>query len=104
MPLSAEEREQVAAELKKFATDLDLSEYQEGKLHGFLAEAYEKAQEYKTKYPNASKEDLIKRMADNRGAIRERLIGFLTPEQLTKWDSAITKAKEFLGHKMAASA
>ena len=62
----------------------------------------EKLQEYKQHNPNASKEDLIKKLTDNRVAVRQRIVNFLTPEQLTKWDAAIGKAKEFLGQKIAA--
>jgi periplasmic protein CpxP/Spy len=83
---------------------LNLSEDQKGKLRGFLSEAYEKLQEYKQQNPNASKDELIKKIADNRTAIRGKLVNFLTPEQLSKWDTAVGKAKEFLGQKMAASA
>jgi hypothetical protein len=52
--------------------------------------------------PNASQADIIKRLTDNREAIRQRVVNILTPEQLTKWDSEVTKAKEFLGLKIAA--
>jgi len=41
MFLSAEQREQVAAELKRFATDLNLSEDQKQRLHYFLTVAYQ---------------------------------------------------------------
>ena len=48
--------------------------------------------------------------ADTRGMmqIRRRLgdvlveSGLLTPQQLEKWDAQIAKAKEFLGHSIAA--
>jgi periplasmic protein CpxP/Spy len=102
MPLTPEQRDMVAGELKRFATDLNLSEDQKQKLHTFLSEAYEKVQEYKQQNPNASREDLIRRVADNRTAIRQRLVNFLTPDQLTKWDAEVAKAKEFLGQKIAA--
>jgi Spy/CpxP family protein refolding chaperone len=102
MPLTPEQRDMVASELKGFATDLNLSEDQKQKLHDSLSEAAEKLQEYKQQNPDASKEDLIKKLADNRAAIRQRLVNFLTPEQLTKWDAAVGKAKEFLGQKIAA--
>jgi periplasmic protein CpxP/Spy len=102
MPLTAEQRDMVESELKRFATDLNLSEDQKQKLQTSLSEAFEKVQEYKQQNPNASKEDLIKRVADNRAAIRQRIVNFLTPEQLTKWDAEAAKAKEFLGQKIAA--
>lgn len=102
MPLTPEQQNTVASELKKFASDLNLSEEQKGKLHDFMSETAEKLHEYKQQNPNASKEDLIKKVADNRATIRQRLVNFLTPEQLTKWDAEAAKAKEFLGQKIAA--
>jgi len=102
MPLTSEQRDMVASELKRIATDLNLSEEQKEKLRTSLSEAYEKVQEYKLQNPNASSEDLIKRVADNRASIRQRVVNFLTPEQLTKWDTEVAKAKEFLGQKIAA--
>jgi predicted HTH transcriptional regulator len=102
MPLTPEQRDMVVVELKKFSTDLNLSDDQKQKLQTFLSEAYEKVHEYKQQNPNATREDLMKKVADNRTAIRQRLVNFLTPEQLTKWDAEVTKAKEFLGQKIAA--
>jgi hypothetical protein len=32
-----------------------------------------------------------------RAPLRERVAAFLTPEQLTKWDAEVAKAKAFLG-------
>jgi protein CpxP len=102
--LSPEERGQVAEELKRFATSLELSDEQKQKLQNFLTDAREKVREYKEANPNASAQDLLKQVAANRSALRERLVNFLSPEQLTKWDAEVAKAKEFLGQKMAASA
>jgi len=102
MFLSSEQREQVAGELKRFATELNLSEDQKQRLHYFLTDAYQKLQEYREQNPNLSKEDLIQRIRENRAGIRERLVSFLTPDQLTKWDAEVSKAKEFLGQKIAA--
>ena len=102
--LSPEEREQVAEELKRFGTSLNLSDDQKQKLQSFLTDAREKVREYKQANPNASAQDLLKQVATNRTALRERLVSFLNPEQLTKWDAEVAKAKEFLGQKMAASA
>jgi len=102
MPLTTEQRDAVANELKRFGADLNLSEDQKQKLQGFMTEASEKLQEYRQQNPNASKEDVIKKVADNRATIRQRLVNFLTPEQLTKWDAEAAKAKEFLGQRLAA--
>jgi protein CpxP len=102
MTLTPEVREKVAGEVKRFATDLNLSDDQKQKVSNFLAEAHERVEEYKEENPDASREDIIKRVAANRTAIRERLVHFLTPEQLTKWDAGVANAKEFLGQKIAA--
>ena len=102
MSLTAEQRDMVASELKRFATDLNLSDEQKEKLRTSLSEASEKLQDYKEQNPNVSKEDLIRKVAENRSAIRQRVVNFLTPEQLTKWDAEAAKAKEFLGQKIAA--
>jgi len=102
MPLTTEQRDAVANELKRFGADLNLSDDQKQKLQGFMTEASEKLQEYRQQNPNASKEDVIKKVADNRATIRQRLVNFLTPEQLTKWDAEAAKAKEFLGQRLAA--
>jgi periplasmic protein CpxP/Spy len=102
MSLTPEERESVAGELKRFGTELNLSEEQKQKLHNFMSESYEKLQEYKQQNPNASREDLLRKVEENRASIRQRIVNFLTPDQLTKWDAEIGKAKEFLGHKLAA--
>lgn len=102
MILTPEQRETVASELKKIAADLNLSDDQKQKLSKFLTEAHEKIADYKQQNPNASREDLIKKIAANRTAIRERVVNFLTPEQLSKWDAGVANAKEFLGQKVAA--
>jgi hypothetical protein len=102
MPLTTEQRDALAKELKTFGASLNLSEDQKQKLHGFMAEASEKVHEYRQKNPNASAQDMIKKVAENRSALRERLVNFLTPEQLSKWDTEVAKAKEFLGQKLAA--
>lgn len=102
MNLTPEQRETITGELKKFGTELNLSEEQKGKLHTFLTESYGKLQEYKSQNPHATKEDIIKKVAAHRSQLRERLVNFLTPEQLQKWDAGVARAKEFLGQKLAA--
>ena len=102
MSLTSEQRDTIATELKSLVSSLNLSDDQKQRLQGFMTEASEKVQEYKQQNPNASKEDLLKKVAENRSAIRQRLVNFLTPDQLNKWDAEISKAKEFLGQKLAA--
>jgi hypothetical protein len=103
MNISPEEREKVAAELKQFATSLNLSEDQKDRLHSMLTEGREKLQAYKEDNPDASPQDLLDQVAAHRSGLRQRLMSFLTPEQLTKWDAEVSKAKEFLGQKKAAA-
>ena len=102
MNLTADQREQVATEVKRFAGDLNLTEDQKQKLQDALTEAREKVGEYVKNNPNTTKADIIAKVKANRDEIRQRVVKFLSPEQLSKWDSAIAKAKEFLGQKMDA--
>lgn len=102
MLLTNEQRETVVGELKRIGADLNLSDEQRQKLQEFMVEASEKVQEFRQQNPNATKEEIVKRVMDNRAAIRQRVVNFLTPEQLAKWDAEVAKAKEFLGHKIAA--
>ena len=102
MNLTTEEREQVATELKRFASDLNLSDDQKEKLRVALTEARERITEYMQENPDTTRADIISKVAANRDAIRERVVNFLTPEQLTKWDNEKAKAKDFLGQKVAA--
>ena len=102
MTLSFEEREQVATELKRFAGDLNLADDQKEKLRVALTEAREKIAEYIQQNPGTTKADIVSKVVANRDAIRQRVVNFLSPEQLKKWDEEKAKAKEFLGQKIAA--
>ena len=102
MSLTAEQREQVATELKRFAGDLNLTDEQKEKLQTALAEARERVGEYLRNNPNTTKADIIAKVKANRDEIRQRVVKFLSPEQLGKWDSEVAKAKEFLGQKLDA--
>jgi protein CpxP len=102
MPLTREQLDAVVGELKQIGADLNLTDEQKQKLQAFMTEASEKVQEYKQQNPSATREEIAKKVLDNRAALRQRLVNFLTPEQLAKWDTEVAKAKEFLGHKIAA--
>jgi len=102
MSLTAEQREQVATELKRFAGDLNLTDEQKEKLQTALTEARERVGEYLRNNPNTTKADIIAKVRAHRDEIRQRVVNFLTPEQLSKWDSEVAKAKEFLGQKLDA--
>jgi len=100
--LTPEQRDVVANELKQIGAKLKLSDDQKEKLRAFMTEASEKVQEYKEQNPHASPQDLIRKIGENRANLRQRLVNFLTPEQLTTWDAEMAKAKEFLGQRLAA--
>jgi periplasmic protein CpxP/Spy len=102
MPITAEEREQVVSELKRFGQELNLTEQQREKLQTALVEAREKVADYLKKNPNTSKADVIAKVKEHRAEIRQRVVNFLSPDQLTKWDAEMAKAREFLGHKIDA--
>jgi Spy/CpxP family protein refolding chaperone len=102
MSLTDEQREQVATELKRFAGDLNLTDDQKEKLQSALTDAREKVGDYLRNNPNTTKADIIAKVKANRDEIRQRVVNFLTPEQLSKWDSEVAKAKEFLGQKLDA--
>ena len=102
MSLTAEQREQVATELKRFAGDLNLTDEQKEKLDTALAEARERVGEYLRNNPNTTRADIIAKVRAHRDEIRQRVVEFLTPDQLSKWDSEVAKAKEFLGQKLDA--
>jgi septal ring factor EnvC (AmiA/AmiB activator) len=100
MTMTAEHREQVATELKRFAADIDLTEEQREKLHTALAEGRERVGEYLTTYPNTTRAEVVAKVKEHRGEIHARIAKFLNPEQLGKWDQEVAKAKEFLGQKL----
>ena len=102
MPLNAEEREQVASELKRFAHDLNLNDQQKEKLQSALGQARERVAEYLKVHPNTTRADIIAKVKEHRAELRQRAENFLSPEQLTKWDAEVGKAKEFLGQKLEA--
>ena len=102
MNLTSQQRDQVAAELKRFGADLQLSDEQKSKVQEFLAEARAKVAEYHEANPTATRAEIVKQVAANRDQLHQRLVNFLNPEQLKKWDAEVSKAKEFLGEQMAA--
>jgi hypothetical protein len=97
MQLTPDVRESIKNELGHFAADLKLSDDQKTRLKTALENAREKIEEYRTSHPNVSKVEILAKLKDARAPLRERLTTFLTPEQLTKWDAEVAKAKSFLG-------
>jgi periplasmic protein CpxP/Spy len=102
MPLTSEEREQVVSELKRFGKDLNLTDQQKERLQSAMGDARERVAEYLKTHPNTTRADIIAKVKEHRAEIRHRVESFLSPDQLTKWDAEIAKAKEFLGQKLEA--
>ena len=92
----------VETELRRFAADLNLSDAQKTQLKTVLENARDKMDEIRDKNPNITREDIIAKLGEFRGTLRERVVKFLTPEQLAKWDAEAAKAKAFLGHTVRA--
>jgi periplasmic protein CpxP/Spy len=86
--------------LKRFAADLSLSDAQKAQLKTALENAHDKVDEIRQRNPNVSREEVGSKLKEARDSIRERVVKFLTPEQLTKWDQQVTKAKTFLGEQV----
>jgi periplasmic protein CpxP/Spy len=99
--MTPDEMNSLATELKRLGSELNLSDQQKDQLKTFLSDKYEKLQEYKKQNPNITKEQVTQYIANNRAAGREKIEKFLTPEQLTKWDAEMAKAKDFLSQKAA---
>jgi hypothetical protein len=95
--LSPDAKQAVATELKRIAGDLNLSDDQKSKLHTALESARERLDEIRQANPDLTRADVIAKLKAVRGTARERLVDFLTPEQLIKWDAEMAKARTFLG-------
>jgi predicted HTH transcriptional regulator len=100
--MTPEKTDAVASELKRIAQELNLSDSQKEQLKTHLTSTHARLQEYMQQNPNISRQEIVKKVASLRGSIREQIVKFLTPQQLAKWDAEVAKAKEFLGHKIAA--
>ena len=95
--LNPDAKQAVAAELKQIAGDLNLSDDQKSQLHTALESARERIDEIRQANPDLTRADVIAKLKAVRGTARERLVDFLTPEQLAKWDAEMAKARTFLG-------
>jgi hypothetical protein len=101
MALTPEQREQID-QIRKFAAILNLSDDQKQRLRALLERANEKARTHQTANSNAPNADLVRAVASNSDQIRQQIVNFLTPEQLTKWNNAAKSAKKFVVEKSAA--
>jgi hypothetical protein len=101
MNLTPEQRDQVSSEVMRFSKDLNLTSDQKEKLQTAFQDARGKLGDYMKDHPGITKADVIKEVSGQRDQIRQRVVNFLNPEQLKKWDTEVVKAKDFLGQHMA---
>lgn len=85
----------ITEELVRFIADLNLSDKQKAQAKQALESFRETVSGYASSGKQPTKEDL----AVWRDSFRKTLEGFLTSEQLSKWDAEMAKAKTFLGQK-----
>jgi periplasmic protein CpxP/Spy len=87
----------VETELRRFASDLNLSDAQKAQLKTGMENAQKRLEEIRAKTPDVTRADVIAKIVAERDSLRERVVKFFTPEQLAKWDAEVAKAKTFLG-------
>jgi len=87
----------IETELRRFASDLNLSEDQKAKLKTGLENAHTRLEEIRAANPDLTRADVVAKIVEARNSLRERVVNFFTPEQLAKWDAEVAKAKTFLG-------
>ena len=98
--MTTEVKTKIVDEVKRFAADLNLSDSQKAQLQAAFERAEDRIEEIRKQNPDVNREDVIKKLVGARDQIREHVVKFLTPEQLTKWDAEMSKARTFLGHPM----
>ena len=98
--MTTEVKSKIIDEIKRFATDLNLSESQKSQLQTAYENAENRMEEIRKENPDVTRADVIRKLVAARDQIRERIVKFLTPDQLKKWDAEMSKARTFLGHPM----
>ena len=87
----------IETELRRFASDLNLSDDQKAQLKTGLENAHTRLEEIRAANPDLTRADVVAKIAEARDSLRARVVNFFTPEQLAKWDAEVAKAKTFLG-------
>jgi len=96
--VTTEVRTKIVDEVKRFARDLNLSDAQKSQLQTAFEKAEDRIEQIRKENPDVTRTDVIRKLAAARDQIREHVVKFLTPEQLTKWDAEMSRARTFLGH------
>lgn len=100
--MTTEVRTKILDEVKRFAADLNLSETQKGQLQTAFEGAEDRMEAIRKSNPDVTRADVIRKLVAERDQIRERVVAFLSSEQLERWDAEMSKARTFLGHPMQA--
>jgi periplasmic protein CpxP/Spy len=87
----------IETELRRFASDLNLSDDQKAQLKTGLENAHTRLEEIRAANPDLTRADVVAKIVEARDSLRARVVNFFTPEQLAKWDAELAKAKTFLG-------
>lgn len=98
--MTTEAKSKIVDEVQRFAADLNLSESQKNQLKAAYERAEDRIEEIRNANPDVTRADVIRKLVAARDQIRERIVEFLTPDQLKKWDAEMSKARTFLGHPM----
>ena len=98
--MTTEAKSKIVDEVTRFAADLNLSESQKNQLKAAYERAEDRIEEIRNANPDVTRADVIRKLVAARDQIRERIVEFLTPDQLKKWDAEMSKARTFLGHPM----
>jgi periplasmic protein CpxP/Spy len=88
-----QQRDQVVDRIEEVR---QLTDEQKSKVQEFLTVARGKVAQCHEVNPTATRADIIKQVAANRDQLRQRLVNFLSPEQLKKSNAEVSKAKKFL--------
>jgi len=99
--VALDELNDIAVEVKRLGTELNLSDTQQELLRTSLTDTYDKLQEFRKRDPNLSKEDVVKTLLQNRNEGWEEIEKVLTLVQLKIWDAEVAKANEFLSQQAA---
>ena len=91
--MDVQTQDMVANELKRFAADLNLTDAQKEQAKAAIEGAQKKIADYKASGRTPTPQEIAAWKAN----FREKLVKFLTPEQLTKWDAEVAKSKSFMG-------
>ena len=89
-------------EIKRFSDVMNVSTDQKEDLIHFLRDNYAQLLNFMRRNPGVSRNDLFQRLDIIRSAGQAELAEFLSPEQLTIWDSEMAKASKVLSQKLAA--